>query len=345
MGKSIVVNSPMMGNRQHEKSGMVNAATFLKGIPLFPVSKPYGTRIERRDGGVTVSVTVGNPSHWAYGRTVRLIILYIQSKVLDPADPDVDRENHTVTLRGSFNSFCRCCGIANGTGTKDEVRNALGNLRYMFVTVTDAYGNHGECEGSPFASSCRMGEEDVMPVSIRFTDWFWRELTKPAAPLDMNIIPRLGRSARTLDIYLWVAHAMHSGEQLHASWQRLYERFENSGMAARNFKNRFMSSLDLIEDACPEPYVRGDDEGVTVYLSQSPEPDMSVVEDEMSQTMEYPLTLPTEPSPSDGSARFPTSGELSILLAGLVEYCKRNNLPHDARSLSDMILDCYHPSE
>lgn len=57
------------------------APPLMAKLSLFPVSKPSASYIERTNGRETVRITPSRPEEWVYGKTPRLIFLYVQSMI------------------------------------------------------------------------------------------------------------------------------------------------------------------------------------------------------------------------------------------------------------------------
>lgn len=104
------------------------APPLMAKLSLFPVSKPGASYIERTNGRETVRITPSRPEEWVYGKTPRLIFLYVQSMIRMKNNPDVDQDTHTVVFRGSFQEFCDNTGISNHSGCQKETEDMLMNL-------------------------------------------------------------------------------------------------------------------------------------------------------------------------------------------------------------------------
>lgn len=253
------------------------APPIMAQVALFPVDKPKDSYIERSNGNVTVIITPSKPDQWVYGRIARLILLYTKAKIARKNDPDVDSANRTITFRGSFNSFCRAAGIANGTGTKKEVSDTIMNLTGMSIRIIRTDGCNdgiqlGEQYGWHIAEKGKttFEEKNGVVAQIQFSEAFWKELSGTSVPLNLDIIARLGRSARTIDIYLWLAYRTNQLDHpMWVTWQQLYEQLENTGMALRNFKIRFRDSLKSIKKVWPGLNVDVTNKGIVVRPSTS----------------------------------------------------------------------------
>ena len=127
------------------------APPLMAKLSLFPVSKPNASYIERTNGRETVRITPSRPEEWVYGKTPRLIFLYVQSMIRMKNNPDVDQDTHTVVFRGSFQEFCDNTGISNHSGCQKETEDTLMNLARTSISIMNTDENRenkGECTPS-----------------------------------------------------------------------------------------------------------------------------------------------------------------------------------------------------
>ena len=246
-------------------------------VALFPVEKPNKGYIVRRNGNLTVTITPSTPDNWVYGKTARLLLLYIKARISSKiASPDVDRENRTVLFQGSFRSFCKKLGVPYGGKTKTELGRTLLSLASTTVKITRVVadkdgGHHVEESMSTIAERGETGftnDPDTV-ARIKFTEAFWTEMQRSTVPLDADVIARLGRSARALDVYLWLSKRTYSiNSDISVSWEQLYEQFEATGMPLRNFKTKFRDALARVLRECPEMSVDAERERIVVHPSK-----------------------------------------------------------------------------
>lgn len=124
--------------------------------------------------------------------------------------------------------------------------------------------NKGECTPFTVARKGRTQfrpEQDII-ASIQFTDEMWAELAKPSVPLSMDIISRLGKSARALDVYIWLTYRTYRLDHVaYVSWRQLYDQFEGTGLPLKDFRRRFKQALSNVLEAAPnlkaEPFRHG----------------------------------------------------------------------------------------
>lgn len=243
------------------------APPLMAKLALFPVSKPGTSYIERTNGRETVRITPSRPEEWVYGKTPRLIFLYVQSMIRMKNNPDVDQNTHTVVFRGSFQEFCDNTGISNHSGCQKDTEDMLMNLArtsISIMSVDENRENKGECTPFTVARKGRTQfkpEQDII-ASIQFTDEMWAELAKPSVPLSMEVVSRLGKSARALDIYIWLSYRTYRLDHVaYVSWRQLYDQFEGTGLPMKDFRRRFKQALFNVLEAAPnlkaEPFKHG----------------------------------------------------------------------------------------
>lgn len=124
--------------------------------------------------------------------------------------------------------------------------------------------NKGECTPFTVARKGRTQfrpEQDII-ASIQFTDEMWAELSKPSVPLSMDVISRLGKSARALDVYIWLTYRTYRLDHVaYVSWRQLYDQFEGTGLPMKDFRRRFKQALSNVLEAAPnlraEPFRHG----------------------------------------------------------------------------------------
>lgn len=228
------------------------APPLMAKLSLFPVSKPNASYIERTNGRETVRITPSRPEEWVYGKTPRLIFLYVQSMIRMKNNPDVDQDTHTVVFRGSFQEFCDNTGISNHSGCQKETEDTLMNLARTSISIMNTDENRenkGECTPFTVARKGRTQfrpEQDII-ASIQFTDEMWAELSKPSVPLSMDVISRLGKSARALDVYIWLTYRTYRLDHVaYVSWRQLYDQFEGTGLPMKDFRRRFKQALSNV---------------------------------------------------------------------------------------------------
>ncbi len=117
------------------------APPLMAKLSLFPVSKPNASIHKRTNGRETVRITPSRPEEWVYGKTPRLIFLYVQSMIRMKNNPDVDQDTHTVVFRGSFQEFCDNTGISNHSGCQKETEDTLMNLARTSISIMNTDEN------------------------------------------------------------------------------------------------------------------------------------------------------------------------------------------------------------
>ena len=148
--------------------------------------------------------------------------------------------------------------------------------------------NKGECTPFTVARKGRTQfrpEQDII-ASIQFTDEMWAELAKPSVPLSMDIISRLGKSARALDVYIWLTYRTYRLDHVaYVSWRQLYDQFEGTGLPVKDFRRRFKQALSNVLEAAPNLKAEPFRHGIKYY----PRTDVPIRPVKQNETGDMPL--------------------------------------------------------
>lgn len=265
--------------RSYYKKKITFASSLMSQVTMFPVSKPTTSFIERTNGKITVRVTPSSPEQWVYGKTPRLVFLYIQSMIASK-DPDVDVKNRTVTLRGSFSEFCRKIGLARNGSVDKDVNQMLVNLAETHIAVERGLNRDGLTDVQWAAISASIADKvwnnsdsKKIEISIQFSEMIWNELRATSVPMDMNVIANLGKSARAIDVYIWCRYRINglkrTRKDVFVTWESLFLQFEASSMPMAEFRRKFKFALAKVKEQCPEYVVLCDDDGVTIPYAEN----------------------------------------------------------------------------
>lgn len=259
---------------------MTFAPPLMSQIALFPVSKPHSHSVRRENGEITMTMTPKNRNRWIYGKTPRILFLYVQSLLAKSNSPDVDRSKREVTFHGNFHSFCVKTGLTQRGGTREQVESMLEDLAGTSVSIVRKCDDVADGEPTRVQMSCTIadrvetefkGEPDTF-ARIRFSEPMWNELVRSSIPLNTEIIAALGKSARAIDIYLWLAYRTNGlapGVELHLTWGQLFDQFEGTDMEMWRFKQKFRQAFDKVKRAWPAVAARLDDDGLSCRKSPS----------------------------------------------------------------------------
>lgn len=263
------------------KKSITYSPKLMSQVAVFPLKNPEGARfVERTNGSISVA-TVPSRWGWAYGRIPRLFLIYVRSLVQTGSDK-IDIEKRIVKIDGSFRSFCEEMGLSEGTSMEDVEKSLL-----CLSGTTFNVSLKGETpDGVPFVEGRNMriisrfhlrfpntkGNylgpiKDNDPASyIEFSEEMWQIFTDNSVPLNRQIALDLGKSARALDIYQWLAYRSYNlRKPAFVPWESVRAQFDSADTSMRTFKQRFRNALEKVCDAWPEAKVVCGKDGLTVF--------------------------------------------------------------------------------
>mgnify|MGYP000293777063 FL=1 len=202
------------------KKDISYSPSLMSQIAMFPLKNPGDVRfMERTNGCVSVAV-MQSMWGWTYGKIPRLFLIYVRSLVQTGSDK-VDMEHHIVKIDKSFHSFCEQVGLAAGTSVKDVEQSllCLSGTTFTISLIGKSPNGRHFIEGRNLRLVSRFHlrfnnskldypgfKDDGDPSSyIQFSEEMWSMFTDNPVPLNKRITFELGKSARALDIYQWLA--------------------------------------------------------------------------------------------------------------------------------------------
>lgn len=263
------------------KKSIAYSPKLMSQVAMFPLQNPEDARfVERTNGSLSIA-TMPSRWGWAYGRIPRLFLIYVRSLIQADSDK-IDIEKRAVRIDGSFRSFCKEMGLSEGTSMEDVERSLL-----CLSGTTFNVSLKGETpDGVPFVEGRNMriisrfhlrfpntkgnylgpiGDDD--PASyIEFSEEMWRILTDSPVPLNRRIALGLGKSARALDIYQWLASRSYNlRKPAFVPWESVRAQFDSADTSMHTFRQRFRKALQKVCDSWPEVKVVCGRDGLTVF--------------------------------------------------------------------------------
>ncbi|MBT1162763.1 replication protein RepA [Bifidobacterium sp. SO1] len=260
-----------------EDENLTFAPSLMTQIPLFPISKPTTSFIRRTNGSISVTIAPAEPESWVYGKIPRVLFLYIQ-RMITTHDPKVKMGARAVLIDSSFREFCRQTGLTCNPPTLEEIKRTVKNLSQMFVVVSkDVTRPDFDFHAS---ESKKIAERTLTAnpvaggwVMIVFAKDFWDELVSTSVPMDNSVIKQLGKSPRSIDLYLWFRYRLNALRKLHRdiliTWDSLYLQFEGTGLPMKTFRKKFKVAIDKLIEICPTYVIRYDSKGVTIPYQEN----------------------------------------------------------------------------
>src|SRR5262249_37876510 len=120
----------------------------------------------------------------------------------------------------------------------------------------------------------RQADQRVLwPSTVRLSEEYFQTLGRHAVPLDHRAVAALASSSLALDIYVWLAQRLHrvpTGRPQFIGWASLHEQFGQGFHRIRDFRRKFLQTLQHVKSAYPAAHLDADEAGLT--LSHSPPP-------------------------------------------------------------------------
>jgi hypothetical protein len=113
----------------------------------------------------------------------------------------------------------------------------------------------------------------LWPSTVRLSEDYFQSLGRHAVPLDHRAIAALSGSSMALDVYVWLAQRLHriaGSKGQFVPWVALHEQFGQGFARVRDFRRRFLHTLQQVQSAYPDARFDADDKGVTLHHSRPP---------------------------------------------------------------------------
>jgi hypothetical protein len=254
-----------------------------------PRSKVDGISFERSSGGAALLVEAGKlwdgrkfvQQPIPYGATPRLILAWMNTYAVRFNSPE-------IPIGDSASEFMRMLGhkSVNGglRGSYTTFRKQVQALSACRMTLGfNAGGRAHTYEGTPIKHfEAWIASEDqpqrlLWPGSVTFSQDYYQTLKEHAVPLDLRAFMSLKGSALDLDVYTWLAQRLHriEGRPRILHWANMRDQFgqEYTGVEAdKNFKKKFLPSLQRVLTVYPEAKVKKVTGGIMLQASPPPIP-------------------------------------------------------------------------
>lgn len=283
------------------KKSIAYSPKLMSQVAIFPLQNPGGAHFVERSNGCISVATMPSRWGWTYGRIPRLFLIYVRSLIQTNSDK-IDTEKRIVKIDGSFRSFCEEVGLAEGTSMEDVEKSLL----CLSGTTFNVSLKGKTPDGVPFVEGRNMriisrfhlrfpntkGNylgpiKDNDPASyIEFSEEMWQIFTDNSVPLNRQIALDLGKSARALDIYQWLAYRSYNlRKPAFVPWESIRLQFDSEDTPMYTFRQRFRKALQKVCDAWLEVKVICGKDGLTVFpcTSSIKSEVRTILEDELDE--------------------------------------------------------------
>lgn len=206
------------------------------------------------------------------GPRARLILIALASESLRRGSPFVD-------VRPSINAFAKRLNLPTNKFSLDSLRKQLLNLSLCNMQLGYKGSKISVFQGPIFSELHSFlppaGQQALLfPDEVRFSDSYYKSLLEHSLPVDGEAIRALSTSARSLDLYLFLAFRLHHlSKPKFISWKALQAQFsDDPSSSMQGFQRQMKTSLRdvlVLYNQAKVEQVRG---GLRLYPSPPPVP-------------------------------------------------------------------------
>lgn len=207
-----------------------------------------------------------------YGSRARLILLYLQTRAIQTNCQEIE-------LGRSMREWLERMGIPPGGQTYRDVRDQANRISACRLTFSWSHG-----DGKGFTRDSIVDGGIVLHDSslddrqgrlwidtVRLSNSFFKALKEHPVPLWEPAIKLISNNSLALDIYTWLAYRLHHLDgTTPITWLALHGQFGGGYKAIRQFKPRFLESLEMARAVYPNALVELDEHGLILHPSHSP---------------------------------------------------------------------------
>jgi hypothetical protein len=207
-----------------------------------------------------------------YGEKPRLVLIHLASEAVRTGKPVVDVEE-------SMTAFARSLGIETNGHHLRMLKEQLARLAASTVRM-GMLGDGGAAQINTQIVHAfdlwfpKQADQRVLwPSTVRLSEDYFQSLGRHAVPLDHRAIAALSGSSMALDVYVWLAQRLHriaGSKGQFVSWVALHEQFGQGFARVRDFRRRFLHTLQQVQSAYPDARFESDEKGVTLHHSRPP---------------------------------------------------------------------------
>lgn len=228
----------------------------------------------RIEAGSAIDPTTGNFTRLGlpYGEKPRLVLIHLATEAVRTGSPVVDVED-------SMTAFARSLGLETNGQQLRSLKEQLARLAAATVRLGVVEEGRAVQVNTQFVSAFdlwfpKQADQRVLwPSTVRLSQEYFQSLGQHAVPLDHRAVAALASSSLALDVYVWLAQRLHrvpANKPQFVAWDSLHQQFGQGFARIRDFRRRFLQTLQQITTAYPAARITVDDRGLT--LAHSPPP-------------------------------------------------------------------------
>jgi Plasmid encoded RepA protein len=207
-----------------------------------------------------------------YGEKPRLVLIHLATEAVRKGTPVVDVED-------SMTAFARSLGLETNGQQLRSLKDQLARLAAASVRLGVVEEGRAVQFQTHFVTAFdlwfpKQSDQRILwPSTVRLSEEYFQTLGQHAVPLDHRAVAALASSSMALDVYVWLAQRLHrvpAGKPQFVDWASLHEQFGQGFARIRDFRRKFLQTLNHVTSAYPAARMSADDRGMT--LSHSPPP-------------------------------------------------------------------------
>ena len=203
-----------------------------------------------------------------YGSRARLILLFLQSEA-------VRTRSREIELGRSLRVWLGKLGVPIGGQSMNDVREQALRISRCRMSFQIAGPSSTGFINQNLVDTAMFSHEREGPLlsTVTLADNFYKALTKHPVPLQESAIRAISNNSQALDVYCWLAYRLHVLEKpCPITWKAMHSQFGSGYKQLRQFRGRFVESLNIATAVYPEAQVSVSAEGVTLLPSKPPVP-------------------------------------------------------------------------
>ena len=203
----------------------------------------------------------------------------VSGRIAKAIHPEADKP--IVDVEGSMTAFGRSLGMETNGQQLRSLKDQLARLAAATVRLGVVEEGRAVQVNTQFVSAFELwtnkqSEQRLLwPSTVCLSEEYFQSLGKHAVPLDPRAVAILSSSSMALDVYAWLAQRLHRvppGRPQMITWISLHAQFGQGFARVRDFRKRFLHTLQQVKAAYPNARLDASEVGLTLQNSPPPVP-------------------------------------------------------------------------